>query len=117
MKILIAEDDAETRHGLLRLLEDNDHSVISADNKEKALGFLAHWRSVDLVITDLDMGAKDDGIELLKRSVRFYPNTKFWLVSNGLTEEIILQAKGLGAERAISKSVLLQVLKETGIIT
>ena len=63
------------------------------------------------------MREKDDGIELLKRSVRFYPNTKFWLVSNGLTEEIILQAKGLGAERAISKSVLLQVLKETGIIT
>jgi CheY-like chemotaxis protein len=122
MKILVVEDDAETRRGLLRLIEDNGHIVLTAGSKNQALGLinqlpnLVKWK-LDLVITDLDMGKGNDGLELLKEANAKGSPTKFWLVSSGMTEEIAAEAKILGAERVISKSDLLQELKDVAIIS
>lgn len=122
MKILVIEDDAETRRGLLRLLQDSGHCVVTAESKDEGLGYinrssnLVRWQP-DLVITDLDMGKGNDGLELLKETNAKSSPTKFWLVSSGMTEEIAATAKELGAEQVINKSDLLQVLRDAAIIS
>lgn len=117
MKILIVEDDDQVRRGLLRLLEDHDHNVLTAESKNCALGFFSSksWKT-ELVISDLDMGNETDGLELLKEALSINPQTRFWLVSAGMTDEIVATAKSMGAEKAISKSRLTEALLEASII-
>jgi len=123
MKILVVDDHAETRVGMKRILEDSGHpDVITARSTSEALDLikqppnLVKWK-LDLVITDLDMGKGADGLDLLKEADAKHSSIRFWIVSSGMTNGIAIVAKELGAEQAISKSDLLQVLKDTGIIT
>ena len=116
MKILVVEDEDDVRRALLRLLEDNGHEVVTVSGKDRALGYLRRWQA-DLVITDLNMDKVDDGLDLILEADARHSSIKFWLVSAGMTDKVVAKAKDLGAERIIPKSMLLQVLKEDGIIT
>lgn len=122
MKILVVDDDSETRIGMKRILEDNGHTdVITARSTSEALGLikqppnLVKWK-LDLVIIDLDMGKGADGLDLLKETDAKHSSIRFWIVSSGMTNGIAAVAKELGAEQAISKSILLQTLKENSLI-
>jgi DNA-binding NarL/FixJ family response regulator len=76
---------------------------------------LVKWK-LDLVIIDLDMGKGADGLDLLKETDAKHSSIRFWIVSSGMTNGIAAVAKELGAEQAISKSILLQTLKENSLI-
>lgn len=69
MKILVVDDHAIVRDGLIRLLaSDGDHSVSQAAEGREALG-LARALRPDLIVLDLNLPGLG-GLELLRRLVR-----------------------------------------------
>ncbi|WP_292960360.1 response regulator transcription factor [Novosphingobium sp. UBA1939] len=65
MRILLAEDDDDTRHFVERGLGELGHNVISAENGEDAL-HLAVTEAVDVIVLDRMMPVLD-GLSILKR--------------------------------------------------
>src|SRR6476469_7310967 len=65
--ILIVDDEKHTREGLRRLLE-NDYDVYVAGDIAGAMGVLER-EHVDLVLTDLRLGA-EDGMQLIERALK-----------------------------------------------
>ncbi len=63
-KILIIEDEAEIREGIITLLDDYEYVFIEAENGEKGLDMLTE--EVDLVILDIMMPGLD-GIEVCRQ--------------------------------------------------
>lgn len=61
--ILVVDDDAEIRSLLRDLLTDEGFRVLAVGSAEAAAILLAAER-VDLLITDIDLGAGDDGLTL-----------------------------------------------------
>src|SRR3954469_2068961 len=65
--ILIVDDEKHTRDGLRKLFEDN-YDVYVAPDIESAMNVLER-ESVDLVLTDLRLGA-EDGMQLIDRVLK-----------------------------------------------
>ena len=70
-KILVCEDDEGLRTALKSLLEDNGHSVITAENGVAGLAELDKASDLDLLITDLEM-PELDGMGLMSK-LRAHP--------------------------------------------
>jgi CheY-like chemotaxis protein len=115
MKILLVDDTDSTRRGLLRLLEDNGHEVVTASNKNQGLGFLRTWRP-ELILVAIWMGTIAISIEFISKSKILHPEARLWMLWSDADWEITHLAKGSGAEKVISKSDLIQALKDESII-
>ena len=79
--ILVVDDDAELRQGLLSLLEDEGFYLEHADSGETALAIVEKI-SIDLLITDILM-PEMDGIELTLKAKKIQPDLKVILISGG----------------------------------
>ena len=66
MKILVVDDTPMMLMSIGRILERNDHRMLSAGNGEEALGMLQNDTSIELIITDMMM-PEMTGIELYQR--------------------------------------------------
>src|SRR5215216_2097152 len=64
-KILIVEDDADTRDGLTVLFQLEDFQIVTAADGHAGLE-VADMEHPDLIVTDIMM-PKLDGIEMIKR--------------------------------------------------
>ena len=65
--VLIIEDDALEREGLVVLLQGWGGSVVAADGLGSALNCLAETGRIDLIISDFDLGEAHDGVEVVRR--------------------------------------------------
>jgi two-component system chemotaxis sensor kinase CheA len=63
-QILLAESDRVARELLYRDLEVSDYEVVTAESAQETLQLLRQ-RPFDLVLTSLDLGRRDGGIDLL----------------------------------------------------
>ena len=82
MKVLVVEDDKLARKGLISIMDWGKYGfevVGDVQNGRKALEFLKD-NEVDIVFTDIDM-PEIDGIELMKRCKKEYPEVKFVVFS------------------------------------
>lgn len=79
--ILIVDDDAELREGLVSLFEDENLKLEQASNGEEALAVIASC-TIDLVITDILMPLMD-GIELTLKLKAIQPDLQVILISGG----------------------------------
>lgn len=76
MNILLVEDDDDVRQTMREILEDEGHDVSECSNGlVGSRTFLAQMKTVDLVITDLQMPARDgfdliDTVSMLKGQSR-----------------------------------------------
>jgi DNA-binding NtrC family response regulator len=116
MKILIVENDKFERIQLQRTLEDNRHTVFTAESIEKALAQLKSLKCIKLVISDLFGQKEPNGITLLREADAKNSKVKFVLVSKELTIGNISEAMRLGATETIFKEDLLRRLMESGMI-
>jgi CheY-like chemotaxis protein len=74
--ILLVEDEVLLRMTIADELRELAHNVIEAATADEALTILNSGTEIDLVLTDIKMPGKVDGLTLA-RSVRdHYPNTK-----------------------------------------
>ena len=80
-RILVVDDVDDVRSGLVHILEDEGYQVCDAPNGTKAMDMLEK-EPVQLVITDVLM-PEMDGMELVTRASKLYPEMKFILISGG----------------------------------
>ncbi len=65
--VLIIEDNALEREGLVALLQGWGGSVLAADGLGSALNCLAEAGRIDLIISDYDLGEAHDGVEVVRQ--------------------------------------------------
>ena len=109
--ILVADDDARVLSAVTRILQNEGHEVIKAENGKEAMRILAN-RPADLILSDLTM-PEMDGIELLIRLQEEFPGVPMLAMSDGgsmAKEELLENASLLGAVGIIEKPITVEGL-------
>jgi PAS domain S-box-containing protein len=96
-RVLLVEDDAQVRASVKRQLESLGYSVAEADSADAALVLLDGGGAFafDLVLSDVVMPGKTNGLQLAEAIARHNPDVRVILMS-GYTENAMLQSGGLG---------------------
>ncbi|MBV9833577.1 MAG: response regulator [Alphaproteobacteria bacterium] len=96
-RVLLVEDDVQVRTSVRRQLDSLGYRVTEVDNGDAALGLLAQSGAFafDLVLSDVVMPGKANGIQLAEAIGQRRPDVRVILMS-GYTENAMLQAGGLG---------------------
>jgi two-component system chemotaxis response regulator CheY len=117
--IILAEDDADERTALMLALERAGYPVRGARDGREALELQRRQRA-RFLITDLFM-PEMDGLELLERFKREYPQTKIVVISGGRgrsPEGYLESARLAGADAVLTKPFevdqLLATLRDIG---
>ncbi len=102
--ILVVEDNERERKALARVLRLEKYDVLLAGNLNEALEHLA--RPVDMVISDLNLGAQSgSGLDLLQLWRQKHAHTPFLLVTAFGTVDVAVQAMKWGAVDFLTKPV------------
>ncbi len=118
MRLLIADDDADTRHTMRLLLERAGHDVRLASDGARAIE-MQRAQPADVLITDLFM-PELDGLEAIERFRTEFPSVKIVAMSGGGMQvrgrSYLLAAEAAGAEAVLRKpfeiGALLTVLDQ-----
>jgi CheY-like chemotaxis protein len=79
--ILVVEDDALIRLGLMSLLEDEGFRSLGARDADEAIQQLKRHDDIQLVITDIDMPGTMDGVRLAHYVRSQWPPIKLVVIS------------------------------------
>ncbi len=82
--ILVVEDEVMIRMLMADVLRDEGYQVIEAASGDEGWAILASGQDVHLLITDVRMPGKIDGIELAARSKGLHPQRPVIVVSGHL---------------------------------
>jgi CheY-like chemotaxis protein len=80
-RILVVEDEMLVRMMLAEELRDCGFDVVEAVNAEEAIATLQNGRPIDLVLTDMQMPGRIDGLELVWQISRLHPDLKVIILS------------------------------------
>jgi DNA-binding NarL/FixJ family response regulator len=100
-RLIVADDHAETRAGLCRLLED-EFDVVAAVADGRALVERAEELSPDVVVTDISM-PRMDGISAAATILHNHPNTPIVLVSVHTDIGTVERVMAMGVRGYVSK--------------
>lgn len=109
-KILVVDDEENTRLALSRLLAREGYAVQAAANGYEALDRLRETPA-ELIITDLNM-PEMDGLAFLRELNRNHPSSNVIMITAYGEIESYLEALNLGAFEYINKPVRLDDLKK-----
>jgi CheY-like chemotaxis protein len=88
LRVLLVEDDADVRQVALAFLASFDARVVACVDAEEALAALAGDARVDLLLSDIALGAGMRGTELARLAQERRPGLRVLLVS-GFSAELI----------------------------
>ncbi len=108
-RILIVDDEENTRIGLTKLLTQDGFEVESAANGNEALDYLDQ-KKVSLVISDINMPDMN-GLTFLRELSRKFPSTSVIMITAYGGVESYLEAMNLGAYEYLHKPVRLEELR------
>jgi DNA-binding NtrC family response regulator len=108
-RILVVDDEENTRLGLSKLLSQEGFIVDLAANGTEALDLLRRQR-VNLVISDINMPDMN-GIAFLREISRRFPSTNVIMITAYGGVESYLEAMNLGALEYLHKPVRLDELR------
>jgi len=108
-RILIVDDEENTRIGLSKLLIQEGFEVGSAADGNEALDYLGQQK-VNLVISDINM-PEMDGLVFLRELSRKFPSTSVIMITAYGGVESYLEAMNLGAYEYLHKPVRLDELR------
>jgi DNA-binding NtrC family response regulator len=122
LRVLVVDDEADTRDALRGALEDRGHSVAEAESGDQALEMLEKQRP-DAVLLDLNMEGLH-GLDALLRIREMAPDVAVIVVTGENTTDNAFQSAKRGAFDFIAKPVrprdvphLLDVLAEAARLT
>jgi CheY-like chemotaxis protein len=98
--ILVVEDDPVFRFLLVEELEEAGYEVFEAENAAEAIGVLEIQPDIRLMLTDIDLFSKAEGVELAKLVRDLWPPIRIILTSGNWSFE---QQELTFAERFIPK--------------
>lgn len=107
--ILVAEDEKNTRDGMVTFLEGQDYDVIEAENGKEAWQ-VYETEKPDLVLADIRM-PEISGVELLEKIKHKNPNAKVILLTAYGSVEDAVKAMKKGAFYYLTKPVNLEELE------
>ncbi len=108
-KILIVDDNAETRNSLLAELRAyNEFRVLSADSAKIAATFFKTQR-IDLLITELNL-PEINGFKLLSYIKKYSPDTRAIAITRVFSSQIIEKLKSIGVFSYLTKPVKIDSL-------
>ncbi|MDT8421081.1 MAG: response regulator [Desulfuromonadales bacterium] len=108
-RILIVDDEENTRIGLGKLLSLDGYQVDTVENGKEALAFL-QTNQVSLVITDINM-PQMNGMAFLSEVNREYPQINVIMMTAYGGVGSYLEAMNLGAREYINKPIRMDELK------
>jgi len=108
-RILIVDDEENTRIGLTKLLVQEGFEVESAADGNEALDYLGQ-KKVNLVISDINMPDMN-GLVFLRELSRKFPSTNVIMITAYGGVESYLEAMNLGAYEYLHKPVRLDELR------
>ncbi len=109
-RILVVDDEENTRLALTRLLAGEGYDVKTAANGSEALNQLRS-QPVELIITDLNMPVMN-GLAFLRELHREQPASNVIMITAYGEVESYLEALNLGAFEYLNKPVRLDDLKK-----
>ena len=103
MKILVVDDEADIRHLIQGILEDEGYTVITAANAEEVYKHFEQGLP-DLMVLDIWLQNSDeDGIDILKNLKKNYPDLPIIMISGHGTIETAVSSIKQGAYDFIEK--------------
>jgi len=110
-RILVVDDDPETCRLMNELLREPEREIEMAESPEQALAQLAGGR-FDLVVSDINLNADQNGLDLLRAFKASDPEVEVVLISAFGTLETALEAVKAGAFDYVSKPVDIAQVRE-----
>lgn len=101
--ILAVEDEPIIRMSMVAALEDAGFYVLEARNSAEALQVLAHHAEVSILVTDVRMPGRMDGLALVAQVQIDYPAIRSIVVSGNISEK---EAGNAGAFGFVHKPYL-----------
>jgi CheY-like chemotaxis protein len=108
-RVLLVDDDAITRRGLLRLLTDQGYAVQDADDGITALSLIDAY-GFDAVLTDFHLGGGIDGLDILNHFNKFFPEKRKILMS-GTASNVRSRCVAVGASYFSKPLAIEELLK------
>jgi CheY-like chemotaxis protein len=110
----VVEDEVVIRMLMADVLRDEGYQVIEAANGDEGKDILLSGQDVDLIITDVRMPGKIDGIELTTISKQMYPKRPVIVVSGHLPPTAANSADEFLQKPYVPSSFLKVVVKLIG---
>jgi len=110
-RILVVDDDPETCRFMQELLREPEREIELAESPKEALALLAGGR-FDLVVSDINLNAEQNGLDLLRAFKASDPEVEVVLISAFGTLETTLEAVRAGAFDYVSKPVDIGQVRE-----
>ena len=101
-KILIIEDEAGPMRFLNKVITRMGHDAICTDNGQAGLD-QASSVNPDLILSDLKMPGRLDGIELLRALRKACPNTGIVVISGFPSDKVLQECTRLGIAEFLTK--------------
>ncbi len=105
--ILVVDDEEEQREIASGMLKKLGYSVTSVSSGEEAVDYMKD-NSADLLLLDMIMDPRIDGLETYKRILEFYPRQKAIIASGFTNTKRVKEAQRLGAGVYLEKPFLLE---------
>jgi CheY-like chemotaxis protein len=100
LTVLLVEDEGIIRMASASILEDAGYDVLEAVDAEEALATLNDHPEVDVVVTDVQMPGKLNGLKLIEVIAHDYPQVQT-LVTSGRAS--LKEARESGAAKFLAK--------------
>ena len=104
MKILVVEDEDDTRNALVSVLKRRGYNMLEASKGAEAISIIEKEKP-DIVFLDIQLADKIDGMEVLRKSKEISPHTEVIMMSAYQTE-YDQQAQELGAYHFLKKPIV-----------
>ena len=104
MKILVVEDEDDTRQAFVRILKRRGHDMLESSKGAEAIGIIEREKP-DIVFLDIQLADNIDGIEVLRQAKRILPQTEIIMMS-AYKAEYAQPARELGAYDFMQKPIV-----------
>lgn len=98
--ILLVEDEPLIRMATAAILEDEGYRVLEGRDAEEALAILRTDPDISIVVTDVQMPGKIDGLDLVRVIGQDYPHIQTLITSGRAT---VKEARHCGANKYLPK--------------
>lgn len=118
VRILVIDDEAIIRLDAREILEDAGYVVTEAASADEAMPLLADGKTIEVILTDIDMPGSIDGLELARAVDCMMPEVAIVIMSgHKLPRREDLPLKAAFVAKPFSTSVLLQRVAEALVET